>query len=159
MPSKTINVNGFLMDFETPKVMGVINLTPDSFYEGSRMDLTEDVVKRAYQMIDEGADILDVGGYSTRPGADDISEEEESTRVVAAIESIAQAFPEIPISIDTFRVSVAEEAIKAGATMVNDISAGYLDNRMHDFVCEAKVPYIAMHMRGTPKTMTTLNHY
>jgi dihydropteroate synthase len=139
--------------------MGIINLTPDSFYEGSRTSTLDEIIKKASEMLDEGADILDIGGYSSRPGAKDISEKEETERVVDGINEIVKHFPASIISVDTFRSQVAGEAIKAGASIVNDISAGHLDDRMLETVAKLAVPYVAMHMRGTPQTMKTLTDY
>ena len=139
---------------DRPWVMGILNLTPDSFYAGSRLNPDSDqVIKAASQMIAEGADILDIGGYSSRPGADEVSEQEELDRTLPAIQAIKAKFPEILISIDTFRSKVAEKAVLTGADLVNDISAGELDGGMLETVAGLKVPYIAMHMKGTPKNM------
>ena len=147
------------MDLSTPKVMGIINVTPDSFYSGSQKESVADALHQAEKMISEGAHILDIGGYSTRPGAADISVDEEIKRVCDPIEAISKRFPGIPISIDTFRADVAEVAIGSGARIVNDISAGLLDEQMLETVGKLKVPYIAMHMRGTPQTMKELTNY
>lgn len=150
---QTININGELVDLSTPKVMGIINVTPDSFYSGSRQQSIYEILKKADQMINEGATFLDIGGYSSRPGADDISPKEELKRVIGPIEAINREFPEIIISIDTFRASVAKEAIACGAQMVNDISGGDLDPKMFELVQSFQVPYILMHMKGTPQNM------
>jgi dihydropteroate synthase len=155
----TINVGGQLHDLSDPKIMGILNITPDSFYAGSRLPDIEQTLQRADQMVKEGAWCLDVGGYSSRPGATDIPEEEEIERVVSPIKELRKTYPELIISIDTFRSAVAEEAIKAGANIVNDISGGQLDSKIIDMVAEANVPYIAMHMRGTPQNMKSLTHY
>ncbi|OEK05453.1 dihydropteroate synthase [Roseivirga misakiensis] len=155
----TLNIRGNLVSLETPKVMGILNVTPDSFYAESRADSIDQILKRAEQMLIEGASILDIGGYSTRPGADDISPAEELERVVEPIKSISQRFPEAIISIDTFRAEVAKAAVDAGATMVNDVSGGNLDNKMFETVGQLKVPYVLMHMRGTPQTMKSLVNY
>ncbi|WP_421875183.1 dihydropteroate synthase [Marinoscillum sp.] len=149
----TINVKGRLIDLSTPKVMGVINVTPDSFYASSRKQDESEIFHQVEKMLRDGATFLDVGGYSSRPGAEDISAEEELRRVMTAISGILMRFPEAIISVDTFRSSVAREAVNAGASIVNDISAGQLDNQMLETVGKLKVPYIAMHMRGTPQTM------
>ncbi len=141
-------------------VMGIVNLTPDSFYEGSRIQSNDlDFGKRIETMVEDGVDILDLGGYSSRPGAKDISVEEELDRVLPAIKWVAQEFPDIPISIDTFRAEVAKESILNGANIVNDISAGELDSEMIETVGSLKVPYIAMHMRGNPRTMQSQSKY
>jgi dihydropteroate synthase len=145
---------------DRPYVMGIMNLTPDSFYAGSRFSgNTESLLDSANKMIHEGADILDIGGYSSRPGADNISLDEELSRVLPAIEIIKKNNPEILISIDTFRARVAQEAVKSGADIVNDISAGELDSEMIKTVAELQVPYIAMHMRGNPKDMQQKTNY
>ncbi len=155
----TINCKGNLVDLSTPKIMGILNSTPDSFYSESRkMDL-DSLLTSAEVMLKQGATFLDIGGYSTRPGADDISEVEELERVLPAIKAILKKFPEALISIDTFRSKVAAEAIEAGAAMINDISAGSLDEKMMQVAADLQVPYIMMHMRGNPKTMKDLNEY
>ena len=155
----TINCKGNLVDLSTPKIMGILNSTPDSFYSESRkMDL-DSLLTSAEVMLKQGATFLDIGGYSTRPGADYISEIEELERVLPAIEAILKKFPETLISIDTFRSKVAAEAIEAGAAMINDISAGNLDEKMMQVAADLQVPYIMMHMRGNPKTMKDLNEY
>lgn len=159
-PKKTLLVKGKLILLDEPMVMGILNITPDSFYEGSRLfGKVGEVIERAEKMIQEGADILDIGGYSSRPGAAEVSETEELERVIPTIEVIKRNFPETLISIDTFRAKVAEEAVKAGADIVNDISAGNLDPDMIPTVGKLKVPYIAMHMKGTPKDMQEKIHY
>jgi dihydropteroate synthase len=139
--------------------MGIINVTPDSFYAGSRESEKEGLIRKAEQMIVEGADILDIGGQSTRPGSSRISEDEEYQRVLPAIEAIHSRFPEIVISIDTFYSSVAKAAVEAGATMVNDISAGHLDEMMIPTVAALGVPFVIMHMKGDPQTMKDLCQY
>jgi dihydropteroate synthase len=134
--------------------MGIINITPDSFYEGSRVSSDEDVLKAAAEMISEGADILDVGGYSSRPYANDVAPEEEKKRVLGAIGIISRNFPGAVISIDTFRSDIAYEAVtRCGAHIINDISAGEADNKMFSLIKELNVPYIMMHMKGNPGTM------
>lgn len=150
----TFQIKGRVYSLDKPKVMGILNLTPDSFFEGSRVSQDEKMILgTAEKMISEGADFLDLGGYSTRPGAIDISVEEEIQRVAPAISLIKGEFPEILISVDTFRSEVAKIAIESGADLVNDISAGSLDSMMLETVAQLGVPYIAMHMRGTPQTM------
>jgi len=139
--------------------MGILNLTPDSFYTGSRVNTSEAILSMAREMIGAGADFLDLGGYSSRPNAVDISIQEEIDRVIPAIEVIRTEFPEILLSIDTFRSKVAKEAILAGADLVNDISAGNLDEEMLPLISSLQVPYIAMHMKGNPQTMQSLYHY
>ena len=155
----TLNLRGNLVSLDTPKVMGILNVTPDSFYEGSRTTSLADIIVKAGQMLKEGAFILDIGGYSTRPGADAISIETELERVLPAIEAIHKTFPDAYISIDTFRSVVAKAAVSAGASLVNDVSGGNLDDQMFKTVASLKVPYILMHMRGTPETMKTLTDY
>ncbi len=141
-----------------PLIMGILNLTPDSFYEGSRLGLGQ-MLDIAAQMLADGATILDLGGYSTRPGAADVSEQAELDRVLPAIEAINQHLPNAVISIDTFRASVAKVAVRAGAMMVNDVSGGQADPDMLGYVAAAKVPYVLMHSRGTPATMQSLAQY
>ncbi|GAB5526352.1 MAG: dihydropteroate synthase [Roseivirga sp.] len=141
--------------------MGIINVTPDSFYAGSRQQHKTGLLKKAGEMLSEGATLLDVGGYSSRPGADHISEEEETKRVSEAIAAIHHQFPEACISVDTFRAGVAEKAVACGACMINDISGGSLDEQMFETVAQLNVPYILMHMKGTPQNMirqTDYNH-
>lgn len=156
----TFQIKGRVYSLDKPKVMGILNLTPDSFYEGSRVSQEGKLIlETAEKMISEGADFLDIGGYSTRPGAVDIAMEEEILRVAPAIELIKKEFPEILISIDTFRSEVAKAAIGSGADVINDISAGDLDPEMLNTVSKLKVPYIAMHMKGTPQTMQNYSGY
>lgn len=154
-----INCKGKLIDLSTPKIMGILNVTPDSFYDGGEHNKTETALQKAAQMMQEGAHFIDIGGYSSRPDATDISVKEETQRVVPVIEALVDAFPDILISIDTFRASVAYSAIKAGAAFVNDISAGLLDDQMLQTVASLGVPYCMMHMRGTPQTMKSLTVY
>mgnify|MGYP006197134749 FL=1 len=150
----TFQIKGRVYSLDKPKIMGILNLTPDSFFEGSRVRLEEKMIlNTAEKMISEGADFLDIGGYSTRPGAMDISMEEEVQRVAPAISLIKREFPEILISVDTFRSGVAKHAVESGADLINDISAGNLDPQMLATVAKLDIPYIAMHMRGTPQTM------
>ena len=155
---KTLNLRGRLLMLDQPVVMGILNATPDSFYEGSRVSAMEAAVAQAGKMLADGAAMLDVGGYSTRPGADDVSEAEEIRRVVPVIESILQQFPGATVSVDTFRTSVAEAAVNAGALMVNDVSGG-ADGQMFETVARLQVPYVLMHSRGTPQTMAQLTQY
>ncbi len=156
---QTLNCRGNLIDLSVPKVMGIINVTPDSFYDGGKTFSKKEMLKQAEKMLSEGATFLDVGGYSTRPGAEDISETEEIRRAVEAVESMLKRFPEALISVDTFRSEVAKKAVEAGAAMVNDVSGGTLDAEMYNIVAKLKVPYVLMHMRGTPKTMAKLTDY
>jgi dihydropteroate synthase len=155
----TLNAGGKLIDLSTPKVMGIINLTPDSFFEGSRKPAVADATQQAEKMLNEGAAFLDLGAYSSRPGADDISVQEEMDRLLPVVESIASNFPDAVVSIDTFRAKVAEAAINAGAHIINDISGGQLDDDMFATAAKLKVPYILMHMKGNPKTMVALAEY
>jgi dihydropteroate synthase len=149
-----INAGGRLLDLEIPNVMGIINITPDSFYKGSRYITDEEILGTATRMLEDGADILDVGGYSSRPGATDISGDEESKRVLKAVKLINRKFPEAIISVDTFRADIAREAVlECGAKMINDISGGDSDKRMFPIVEKLNVPYILMHMKGDPRTM------
>jgi dihydropteroate synthase len=151
---KYINVGGKLLDLEIPKVMGILNITPDSFYKNSRFNTDEEILKAAVRMMEEGADILDVGGYSSRPGAVNISQEDEGKRVLRAIKLISRELPEAIISIDTFRADLAKEAIiECGAHIVNDISGGDADTEMFSIIERLNVPYIMMHMKGDPLTM------
>lgn len=151
---KYINAGGTLIGLEVPKVMGILNVTPDSFYKGSRLSSDEEILNTAEKMIEDGADILDVGGYSSRPGAQEVSPEEEGKRVLKAIKLISAGFPKAIISVDTFRSEIAEEAINGcGAHIINDISGGDADPGMFRVVQELNVPYILMHMKGNPMTM------
>jgi len=138
--------------------MGILNITPDSFYAGSRTSEINDVIRKAEAMLQEGAEMLDVGGYSSRPGAVDISESEELKRVVPVMEALRKKFPDVILSIDTFRSEVAQAALYAGADMINDITGGE-DDKMYAVAAHAKAPYILMHMRGTPQTMNQLTQY
>ncbi len=139
--------------------MGILNLTPDSFFDGGSLVSEKDILQKAEKMLNEGATFLDIGGYSSRPGADFVSEEEELKRVIPAIQLLIKEFPEALISIDTFRSIVAEKAVHSGAAIVNDISGGNLDEHMFKTVADLQVPYIAMHMRGNPKTMVDQTLY
>jgi len=152
-------MKGKLIDLSEPRVMGILNITPDSFYDGGKFTEETTILKQAEKMLMEGATFIDVGGYSSRPGAADISEEEEKKRTLPAIEAIAKRFPESAITIDTFRSEVARLAVEAGASMINDISGGSLDKKMFDVVGALQVPYILMHMHGSPQTMATLTNY
>ncbi|WP_273210568.1 dihydropteroate synthase [Runella zeae] len=156
---KTLNIGGKLLDLSIPQVMGILNITPDSFYSGSRVLQLDDAYKKAEKMLSEGASILDLGGHSTRPGADAVSETEEANRVLPVVEMLRKHFPRAIISIDTFRASVARQAIEAGAHIINDIAGGNLDPLMFETVAALQVPYILMHSRGTPQTMKDLNQY
>lgn len=151
-----LKVEGTIHTLSTPWVMGILNITPDSFYKESRITKPLEAVERAEQMLSQGAKIIDIGGYSSRPGASAVSQEEEWNRlqnVIPAVRALTDKIPGTFISVDTFRASVAEKAIDAGAHMINDISAGNLDNKMHKVVAKLKCPYILMHMQGDPRTM------
>ncbi|GAA4306550.1 dihydropteroate synthase [Nibribacter koreensis] len=139
--------------------MGILNATPDSFYANSRVSNLDMTVAKAGQMLADGATFLDIGGYSTRPGAPEVSAQEELDRVIPVIEAVAQAYPEALISVDTFRAKVAQEAVKNGAHLINDVSGGTLDEGMFETVGRLGVPYVLMHMRGTPQTMASLTEY
>ena len=155
----SLNCKGRLVTINQPVVMGILNVTPDSFYTGSRVKNNEALLKKAEAMISDGATILDVGGQSTRPGSDRVSAEEEASRVVPAIELLHKNFPHQLISVDTFYSTVAKEAIKAGAHIVNDVSAGTIDGDLLSTVAALKVPYVLMHMRGDPQTMQQQAQY
>jgi dihydropteroate synthase len=155
----TLNAGGKLIDLSTPKVMGIINLTPDSFYAGSRKQDIDAVLIQAEKMLSEGAAFLDLGAYSSRPGAEDISMQQEMDRLLPAVEAIIATYPDAILSIDTFRSKVAETAIKAGAHIINDISGGQLDADMFATVAKLQVPYILMHMKGTPQNMNQQANY
>lgn len=156
----SLNLKGRLAEYDHPAVMGILNVTPDSFYAGSRVTGTVELHRRVENMLAQGADIIDVGGYSSRPGADDVSPEEEMARVRRGVEAIRRVSADVPVSVDTFRADVARHAVLDwGADIVNDISGGALDSGMFSTVAELKVPYILMHMRGTPATMQTMTDY
>ena len=149
----TLNCNGKLVDISSPKVMGILNSTPDSFFDGGKYNNESDILQQVEKMLLEGATFIDVGAYSSRPGATHISEEEELQRIVPVIELLVKNFPEIIISVDTFRSNVAKETVEVGAAIINDISGGKMDSNMFKTVAELKVPYIMMHMLGTPQNM------
>jgi dihydropteroate synthase len=157
--NQTLNFGGRLIEVSNPKIMGILNVTPDSFFDGGKYDSEETILKQAENMLQHGASFIDVGGYSTRPGADDVPPGEESRRVLKAIKAVVKNFPEAILSIDTFRSEVAQAAVQEGALMVNDISGGNQDPLMLKTVAALQVPYIAMHMRGNPKTMNQLVEY
>lgn len=154
-----INLKQTLLDLSKPRIMGILNITPDSFYEGNRFTDLSKVLDRAEKMLSEGATFLDIGGHSTRPGASPVSEEEELNRVLPVVEAIIQKFPDALISIDTFRSSVAQKCVEAGAVIINDVSGGILDDKMFETVASLGVPYVLMHSRGTPETMAQMTHY
>jgi len=149
----TINCKGHLIDLSSPKVMGILNITPDSFYDGGKHNSEKAIIKHVEQMLLEGATFIDIGAYSSKPGADFVSEDEELARILPIITRVLKEFPEALLSIDTFRSRVAKECIQMGAALINDISAGKLDDTMLNTVADLHVPYIMMHMRGTPQTM------
>lgn len=155
----TLNCRGRLLDLSHPLVMGILNVTPDSFFDGGRYSENHPALAQVQKMLAEGAAIIDIGGVSTRPGAADVTEQEELRRVVTAIESVAKEFPEAIISVDTWRSSVATAAVNAGASMINDISAGRFDHRLFETVAALDVPYILMHMKGSPQDMQHNPHY
>ncbi len=149
-----INVRGNLIDLSVPRVMGIINVTPDSFFSGSRAESEGEIIRKAAQMLEEGADFLDIGGWSSRPGAGEITPEEEMKRVINAVRAVSSEFPGAIISVDTYRSEIAERAIlEYGAAIINDIAAGEADRLMFQTVARLKVPYIMMHMQGKPETM------
>jgi dihydropteroate synthase len=155
----TINCNGELIDLSTPKVMGILNVTPDSFFDGGRYTNDREVLQRVEQMLTDGATFIDVGGYSSKPNAVAVTVQEEKARTIPVVASIVQHFPEAIVSIDTFRSDVAQLCLDQGAAIVNDISAGLLDPLMLKIVANYQVPYIMMHMKGTPQTMSALAQY
>ena len=155
-----INVKGRLMDLSEPKVMGILNVTPDSFYGGCRAVTEDEIEKRVRQILDEGADIIDIGAYSSRPYAEDVPEEEEMSRLRKGLEVIARVSPDAVVSVDTFRSRVAAECVERyGVAMINDISAGAMDAAMWDTVVRLNVPYVMMHMQGMPQNMQDAPHY
>ena len=155
-----INVNGRLMDLSEPQVMGILNVTPDSFYAGSRAETEQDIIRRLHQIVDEGASIVDIGGYSSRPDAEHISAEEEMNRLRNGLEIIRKHRPEVVVSVDTFRADVAKMCVEEyGAAIINDISAGQMDGQMFTTIARLGVPYIIMHMKGTPQDMQVNPQY
>lgn len=155
----TINCKGELIDLSSPKIMGILNVTPNSFYDGGKYKSDAAFLKHAEEMIVQGADFIDVGAYSSKPSADFVSEQEEIQRIVPIVDILQKEFPAIHLSIDTFRAAVAKATVEAGAAMINDIAAGYLDEAMLETIGQLQVPYIMMHMRGTPQTMQSLTSY
>ena len=155
----TINCNGNLIDLSSPKVMGILNVTPNSFYDGGKHNDEKSILSQVEKMLDEGATFIDIGGYSSKPNAEFVSEKEELQRLIPIIQKIIYEFPNVILSVDTFRSKIAKEAIENGAAIVNDISAGNIDDTMFQTIAELQVPYIMMHMKGTPQTMQTLTHY
>ncbi len=156
----SLNIRGRLFEYDKPAVMGIVNVTPDSFFAGSRSSTIPEIAKRVEEMITAGADMLDLGAYSSRPGASDVSEEEECRRIALGMKVIRDISQDIPVSVDTFRAGVAREAVvNLGADIVNDISGGDLDQEMWATVADLNAPYILMHMRGNPSTMQALTEY
>ena len=147
------------LDLKVPKVMGILNVTPDSFFDGGKYISDENILARAEQLTSEGASIIDVGGYSTRPGARNVTEQVEAARILPAIKLIRTNFPKAIISVDTFRSSLAEKAVENGADMINDISGGNMDDKMFEIVGKLKVPYVLTHIKGTPQTMQVAPKY
>jgi dihydropteroate synthase len=156
---KLINCKGQLIDLSTPKVMGILNVTPNSFFDGGKYKNGSEILLQTEKMISEGATFIDIGAYSSKPNAEFVSEQEEISRIVPVVDLILKNFPEAILSIDTFRSEVARVCIENGAAIINDISAGNLDDKMLETVAKLNVPYIMMHMRGTPQTMQTLTDY
>ena len=155
----TINCKGTLIDLSTPKVMGIVNGTPDSFFDGGKLTNSDEIILQVEKMLHDGATFIDLGGYSSKPGAEFVSEEEELNRVVPIVKVLVDKFPDILLSIDTFRSEVAKQTVENGVAIINDISAGLLDEKMLETVAKLQVPYIMMHMKGTPKTMQSLSQY
>lgn len=156
----TLNLRGRLLELREPQIMGILNVTPDSFYSDSRTPDEAHITDRVRQMMDEGADMIDIGGYSSRPGADDVTPEEEMDRLRRGLRIVRELYPEVPVSVDTFRADVARMCIEEeGADIINDISGGMMDRQMFRTVARLGVPYILMHMQGTPDTMQVAPHY
>ena len=155
----TINCNGKLIDLSFPKIMGILNFTPDSFFDGGKYKSDKEILFQTEKMLSEGADFIDVGTYSSRPNANFVSEEEEINRMKSVMEILSKEFPDAIYSIDTFRSKVVQVALENGGAIINDISAGSLDDKMMDTVAKYQVPYIMMHMRGTPQTMQNMTNY
>lgn len=156
----TINCNGQLIDFKSPKIMGILNITPDSFYDGGEYKSEKQILTQVENLLSNGANFIDIGAYSSRPGADDISIEEEKNRLLPILNLLTDKFKnDILISVDTFRSEIAEHSLQHGACMINDISAGMLDLKMMDVIAKHQVPYVMMHMKGNPQTMKSLAQY
>jgi dihydropteroate synthase len=154
-----MNCKGQLIDLSTPKVMGILNITPNSFFDGGKYNNETELLERVQKMLNEGATFIDVGAYSSKPNAEFVSEEEEIARILPVVCLLQKHFPDLLLSIDTFRAEVAKKCIENGAAIINDISAGKLDAKMLETIAEFQVPYIMMHMKGTPQTMQTLTQY
>mgnify|MGYP006199886543 FL=1 len=155
----TINCKGNLIDLATPKVMGILNITPNSFYDGGKFQEESVVLNQVEKMLNEGATFIDIGAYSSKPNAEFVSEEEELQRILPVVQQIIKQFPDVIVSIDTFRAEVAKQCVLNGAALINDISAGHLDEKMLPTIAELQVPYIMMHMKGNSQTMQSLTHY
>ncbi|WP_367769553.1 dihydropteroate synthase [Flavobacterium sp. WC2421] len=155
----TINCKGQLIDLAHPKVMGILNVTPNSFFDGGKYNDENEILSQVKKMLNEGATFIDIGAYSSKPNAEFVTEEEEIARIVPVIQLILKQYPETLLSIDTFRAGVAKASLENGAALINDIAAGNLDEKMFEVVAEYNVPYIMMQMRGTPKTMQTMTSY
>jgi len=155
----TINCKGKLVDLSKPKVMGILNITPNSFFDGGKYTSDDEIIAKVEKMLNEGATFIDVGAYSSKPSAEYVSEEEELNRILPVVQLLVNKFPDILLSIDTFRSKVASACIENGAAIINDISAGNLDDKMLEIIAQYQVPYIMMHMRGTPQTMQSLTNY
>jgi len=155
----TINCNGKLIDLSSPKVMGILNVTPNSFFDGGKHSDEKAILIQVEKMLSEGATFIDIGGYSSKPSAEFVSEAEELQRLLPVVQKVVKEFPEAIISIDTFRSSVAKATIENGAAIINDISAGNLDDKMLETVAKIQVPYIMMHMKGTPQSMQSMTQY
>ena len=155
----TINCKGQLIDLSQPKVMGILNVTPNSFFDGGKYNDANEILSQVKKMLNEGATFIDIGAYSSKPNAEFVTVEEEISRIVPVVELILYHYPEALLSRDTFRSEVAQACIESGAAIINDIAAGNLDDKMFEVVAKYNVPYIVMHMRGTPQTMQTLTSY
>ncbi len=160
MSNKTLNIKGTLMPLDKPLVMGILNVTPDSFYAGSRKQTEMDIEKRICEILAEGGSLIDIGGYSSRSDASEVSSDEEMRRLEIALRILNEHYSNIPVSVDTFRAEIARRCVEEyGVALINDISGGELDPEMFQTVADMRVPYIMMHMRGTPKTMQSLTDY
>jgi dihydropteroate synthase len=155
----TINCKGQIIDLSTPKIMGILNITPNSFYDGGKYSLENNAVMQVEKRLKEGATFIDIGAYSSKPNAEFVSEEEELNRIIPVVKTLIKEFPEALLSIDTFRSTVAQECINNGAALINDISAGSLDEKMMEVIASNNIPYIMMHLRGTPQTMHDQTNY
>jgi len=155
----TVNCSGKLLDFKQPKVMGILNCTPNSFFDGGKYTQEHEILKQVEKMLEEGAAIIDIGAYSSQPGAAFVSEQDELERLVATVQLVRKHFSNALLSVDTFRAEVAKQSIEAGANIINDIAAGQLDAKMMEVVGHYQVPYIMMHMKGTPQTMQQFTNY